>query len=329
MPSPRQEQLQSALGKASATPLLASRNVGLSIALYSLASSSMLLVNKALVEHVDSPGLVVSIQLLFTSVAVGLASKLRCFGFEPVTWSWRVVRLYLLYVGLFVSGVYANMRALKASNVETVIVFRACTPLAVAGLDYYFMGRDVPSWRSTTALLLLVVGSLAYVEADREFHMSGFQAYFWVALYFVCIVAQMTLGKVILHDQSVSISAAVLYNNALAFLPMLGLSIAFGEDPLAFRVRSGTGMALLAVSCITGTLIGYCGWWCRSLMSATAYTVVGVSNKFITIAVNRVLWPSSSGVGGLLAVLFCVFASSIYRQAPLRSKKHEPALPEA
>jgi len=216
-----------------------SKPMALSIALYSLASSSMLLVNKALVQHVASHGLVVAVQLLFTSITVYLATSWRCFGLEPVVWSWNVVKLYLIYTGLFVSGVYANMRALAGTNVETVIVFRSCTPLAVAGLDYYFMGRELPTYRSATALMLLVIGSFAYVETDQEFHMSGLSAYFWVMLYFVCIVAQMTLGKVILHDKSVSISAAVLYNNALAFFPMLCFSLALGEDPRSIKVRRG------------------------------------------------------------------------------------------
>ena len=33
---------------------------------------------------------------------------------------------YLLYIGMFVSTIYCNMKALQYSNVETLIVFRAC-----------------------------------------------------------------------------------------------------------------------------------------------------------------------------------------------------------
>jgi hypothetical protein len=36
----------------------------------------------------------------------------------------------------------------------------------------------------------------------------------------------------------------------------------------------------------TGTLIGYTSWSCRSLMSATSFTLVGVINKFLTILLN-------------------------------------------
>eukprot|EP00968_Pinguiococcus_pyrenoidosus_P027203 scaffold7359_cov255-Pinguiococcus_pyrenoidosus.AAC.4 len=116
-----------------------SKPMALSIALYSLASSSMLLVNKALVQHVASHGLVVAVQLLFTSITVYLATTTPCkfdlqgrysSGLEPVVWSWNVVKLYLIYTGLFVSGVYANMRALAGTNVGER---RRLPPLPSAG----------------------------------------------------------------------------------------------------------------------------------------------------------------------------------------------------
>jgi GDP-mannose transporter len=49
-------------------------------------------------------------------------------------------------------------------------------------------------------------------------------------------------------------------------------------------------LGVLAFSCVTGTLIGYAGWYCRGLVSATTYTVVGVVNKFLTIILNVLIW---------------------------------------
>ena len=50
------------------------------------------------------------------------------------------------------------MRALERSNVETVIIFRSCTPLAVALCDWIFLGRELPSKRSLLALLTIAAG---------------------------------------------------------------------------------------------------------------------------------------------------------------------------
>lgn len=46
---------------------------------------------------------------------------------------------------LLPGSVYASMKALQGSNMETQIVFRSATPIAVAGLEYFFLEREMPS----------------------------------------------------------------------------------------------------------------------------------------------------------------------------------------
>jgi len=50
------------------------------------------------------------------------------------------------------------MRALEISNIETVIIFRSCTPIAVSVCDHLFLGRELPSRRSSLALLIIAAG---------------------------------------------------------------------------------------------------------------------------------------------------------------------------
>jgi len=65
---------------------------------------------------------------------------------------------FSIYTIAFVLGLYSNMRALEKSNVETIILFRSATPLAVSLCDFLFMGRELPSWRSIGALLAIALG---------------------------------------------------------------------------------------------------------------------------------------------------------------------------
>lgn len=69
-----------------------------------------------------------------------------------------LAQTYSVYTVAFVLGVYCNMRALERSNVETVIIFRSCTPLAVSLCDWIFLGRELPSKRSLLALLTIAAG---------------------------------------------------------------------------------------------------------------------------------------------------------------------------
>ena len=44
-----------------------------------------------------------------------------------------------------------------------------------------------------------------------------------------------------------------------------------------------TGMFWITLSCVVGVCISWAGFWCQSLITATAYTVVGVMNKMLTV----------------------------------------------
>jgi GDP-mannose transporter len=56
------------------------------------------------------------------------------------------------------------------------------------------------------------------------------------------------------------------------------------------------------------------------MVSATTYTLVGVVNKFLTVLLNVVLWDKHSTAGGILSVLVCLLAGTLYQQAPRRDE---------
>ena len=90
---------------------------------FSLASSSLLLINKLCLHYFPVPALVSTLQFFSSSVT---AIALMASGMvKPDHFEWSKVKPYLVYVGMFVATIYANMRALQHSNVETIIVFRA------------------------------------------------------------------------------------------------------------------------------------------------------------------------------------------------------------
>ena len=86
----------------------------------------------------------------------------------------------------------------------------------------------------------------------------------------------------------------------------------------------GWGCALLLFSCFAGVGIGYSGWHCRSITSATTYTLVAVVNKFLTILLTVVLSDKHASGMGLVAVCTCLAAGSFYKQAPLKPEKPAP-----
>ena len=161
----------------------------LSILSYSFCSGTLVLLNKLTLHHLPFPSLVVAFQLLACLIMIYGANFAGKITVDPLKWEY--VKPYLLYTFFFSTGVYCNMRSLNIANVETVIVFRALTPVIVAFLDALFLGREWPSPRSWTGLCALVVGAYGYASHDEKFQTQGYSAYFWPSLYTVVIALEM------------------------------------------------------------------------------------------------------------------------------------------
>ena len=83
-------------------------------------------------------------------------------------------------------------------------------------------------------------------------------------------------------------------------------------------------VALLIVGSVVGTLIGYTSWWCRSLVSATSFTLIGVVNKCLTILMNVLIWDQHATPGGIFSLFVCISGGLIYQQAPMRGASSKP-----
>jgi hypothetical protein len=78
-------------------------------------------------------------------------------------------------------------------------------------------------------------------------------------------------------------SGPVIYTNLLGILPMMALATVGDEyNKLSIFWWDTTNMhlppaaiPLLVIGSLVGTAIGYSGWWCRDVVSATSFTLIG------------------------------------------------------
>lgn len=209
------------------------------------------------IEYLPLPSVVSFIQIISSASAI-LVYKFLGGNVDNLEWS--KLKAYSLYIVAFVAAIYANMQALGHSNVETVIVFRACSPVAVTVVEYLFMDRAWPSMRSTFSLLVVAIGAVMYCTTDSEFALKGISAYYWVILYFFLITFEMTYGKKLTSSVKMeSIWGPVLYCNLLAALPMFLLGYFNGDyENVSEKLMEmpANGALILLFSCVAGTLIG-------------------------------------------------------------------------
>jgi len=295
----------------------------IAVATFSVSSSGLLLVNKLCLKEVALPSFLAVLQFVASVLcALGLAATGQA---ELDGLAWPRVRIYLVYIGLFATAIYSNMQALTHSNVETLIVFRACGPLMVSLLEWRLLGRTLPSRQSFLVLVGIFLFALGYVASDKAFAMHGLRAYSWCAVYFVSICLSDTCGKQLISGlQWRSMWGPVLYTNLLATPVMCTFGLVGGEGPrllgATWRVQA---VLLYLLSCVFGIAISFTGWRCRALVSATCYTVLGVANKMLTVLANIILWDEHASPAGLACLVGCLCCATAYRPAPLRRPEHE------
>lgn len=307
---------------------------------YSLCSGSLVLVNKLILHFLPFPSLVIVTQL-FASIFLIYGGNF--FGVMDIDeMNWEFTKPYLIYTVAFSTGVYTNMMCLNTSNVETVIVARALSPLIVSFLDAAFLGRELPSNRSLAALGMIVVGAFGYASTDEKFVNQGMHAYFWPFLYLFIITFEMVYGKQIVRSVNFkTVSGPVQYTNLLGWPPMLLFASMGGEfkrldttlenygvnNVFEYALKLPTHVtALVILGCLIGTGIGYSGWWCRGKVSATSFTLIGVLNKCLTVFMNVLIWDQHATPFGIASLFVCLIGGSFYQQAPMRKDGDEASM---
>ena len=293
----------------------------LTLLTYSICSATLLLCNKIAISELPVPAAISFVQISASAVIV---LALSCCGVAVDALALDKALAYSPYVVAFVAAIYANMQALARSNVETVVVFRACTPLAVCVVEYLFQGRAWPSSKSSWALAGVAGGAMLYVATDAQRLSDGWGCYRWAFVYFCLITFEVTLGKSWTSSVKMeTVWGPVLYCNALAALPMFLLGYANGDyeklDVMVAELPAGAALVIL-FTCVTGTLIGYTGWLSRGMVDASSFSVLGVVNKFLTVGLNFVLWNKHASPVGLLAVCMCLACGTFVEQAPRRDE---------
>jgi len=184
-----------------------------------------------------------------------------------------------------------------------------------------FLGRQQPSLKSAASLLAIAVGAVGYMRADSAFQLDGFSSYTWVLIYLLLIVYSMIYGKQL--SSKVQFTTPVwgltLYTNVLSSPVMAAFAFFGGEgDQLASFTWTSSAVLALAISSLIGIGIGWSGWNCTRMLTATSYTIVGVACKFLSILINVAIWDKHASPLGIFWLMVCLIAGVFYSPSPLR-----------
>ncbi|KAJ6802127.1 uncharacterized protein M6B38_193680 [Iris pallida] len=283
---------------------------------YALCSSLLAVINKLAVTVFNYPGLLTALQYLTSAAGVWLLGRLGLLHHDPFTLD--TAKRFLPAAAVFYLAIFTNTNLLRHANVDTFIVFRSLTPLLVALADTAFRRQPCPSKLTFFSLVVILAGAAGYVATDSAFTLT---AYSWALAYLVTITAEMVYIKHMITSLGLNTWGFVLYNNLLSLMIAPVFWVLTGEYADVFAAaRTGPGFdagafVAVALSCVFGLLISFFGFAARKAISATAFTVTGVVNKFLTVAINVLIWDKHATPFGLACLLFTLVGGVMYQQS--------------
>ncbi|KAL2469109.1 GDP-mannose transporter GONST4 [Forsythia ovata] len=286
---------------------------------YALCSSLLAVINKFAITKFNYPGLLTALQYLTSALGVWILGKLGFLHHDPFTLD--TAKKFLPAAFVFYLAIFTNTNLLRHANVDTFIVFRSLTPLLVAVADTAFRKQPFPSKLTFLSLIIILSGAVGYVATDSDFTLT---AYSWAFAYLVTITTEMVYIKHMVTNLGLNTWGFVLYNNLLSLMMAPIFWIITGEYADVFAAigySSGRNLfepvafSAVSLSCVFGLLISFFGFACRKAISATAFTVTGVVNKFLTVAINVLIWDKHASPFGLVCLLLTIAGGVLYQQS--------------
>ncbi|XP_076890354.1 GDP-fucose transporter 1-like [Bidens hawaiensis] len=285
---------------------------------YALCSSLLSVINKFAITKFNYPGLLTALQYLTSALGVRVLGKLGVLNHDPFVYD--TAKRFLPAAFVFYLAIFTNTNLLRHANVDTFIVFRSLTPLLVALADTMFRKQPVPSKITFLSLVVILMGAVGYVATDSGFTLT---AYSWAFAYLITITTEMVYIKHMVTNLGLNTWGFVYYNNLLSLMMAPVFWVVTGEYSDVFAsVGENRGdlfetVAVVAVSlsCVFGLLISFFGFACRKAISATAFTVTGVVNKFLTVAINVLIWDKHASPFGLVCLLVTIAGGIMYQQS--------------
>ena len=283
----------------------------------------MLLFNKACMMVLPAPCTVTLVQVTVTTLLI--VSAWCCSLIEIQSVNRVILSQYVVYSILFVLGINFTMRSLAITNVETVLIFRSCSPILVSFIDTLYLGRETPSRRSFLAMLSIVLGATWFTVSELQAEVST------IDITGLCVntvnllltVALMTWGKHVTDNSDLNLTTSVFVCNLTSIAPILFIAILEKEYVWAleqFEV-SVYSVSILTTSSLIGTALSYLGWKMRGMMSAASFTVVGVLNKIFTIIINFVIWKDHDMWWSTIGLVLSLVGGSLYQQSSVVNRK--------
>lgn len=192
------------------------------------------------------------------------------------------------------------------------------------------------------------MGALGYCLLDSQLSVTS---YSWGFLYVAIFCTEMIFVKDVVSHIKLTNWGLVYYNNAIGAAMSVLVYLLTDEStglkasPLANARGAGRSLLLedalqppgavsgeawlslvgIVSTCIFGAGISFFGFSVRRKITATGFTVLGCTNKLLTLMVNTLAWEHHASMGGQACLLVCIAGGVLYGELSQRDAEARKA----
>lgn len=291
-------------------------------ALYVSASLSMNVLNKKAAHQFKATCLLVIIQMLIADVVIVVMEidKMKIGKWQDLA-KWFVVPV--AFAGMLGTSMYA----FREASLTTILVLRNILPILTFCIEKALFNQPASASNSLMAsLLFTLVGSVLYGCTDIS--ASAWGKILLVVNCLFTIVDRLVQAHLLKGhaDFSISLPLCMLLNNSLGILPILGLAVATGETALWQSVIDQADKrtwAMVVISGMVGTSLGYVGLRVQQLVSGTSVLVLQNFNKLLIIAIGMGLFKERMTPLSMAGCVLSLLGSVMYGYMRLPSEANQ------
>lgn len=289
-------------------------------ALYSFCSVSMVLTNKSLASSYET-NFNILLVVFQAAIAVGLCQLCKSFALidypsfnSSTAKQWAPVNVF------FCLMLFTGMASLQHNSVPMVTVFKNISNIFTAFGDYLFFGSSVDNLTKLSFGVMLA-GAMAASVGDSYITFLGF---FWMVANCLSTSAYILYMKHATRTVKLSKFGMVYYNNVLATLLLLPVTILNG-DLATFLQRSDLYTFDYAMknswAGFVGFFLNFASLTCISVTGPTTYAIVGSMNKIPTAFIGFLAFDTPIDPQTWAFMSVSLVGGFIYSYAKIRGKK--------
>jgi GDP-mannose transporter len=237
------------------------------------------------------------------------------------------IKAYSRVSAVFLGTIYSNFKFIEVAGVNAFIMLRCTTPLIVSVMDWLFLKRELPRGRSLVSLLGIAITGTVYannkvssVDVEAAKSLTG-TTLAWGLIWLLSFILDMVYIKLVVDAHKCTGLERTLYQNVLA-IPILFVLMQTPLETVTARdsITEWTleGNIALLLSCLAGASLSFAGMTLRSELSATAFTVLGISCKMASSLLNELFVDRERHWMTFVCMVISITCSAFYRQAPER-----------